>query len=319
MKRVTIVLITFLSVLFLCACGSCKHAFVAANCISPATCTKCGATSGEPLGHLWSEATCTAPAQCERCGQTRGEALGHDWSSETCVKAKECSRCEMREGKPLGHTWMDATCTEPKTCSVCGAVEGKALDHTVAEWEIITAASCTEEGIEAGICTMCNSRVEQTIPKTEHQPSEWKMIVPAKKDAQGHRVKNCTVCGEELENESFTLTPDEIEAEYKAQCKSIGYKELQRNPKNHIGEHIKLSGTIFQVISEAKSALQYSLYFVRAQGDLYLLRINNYSADSRILEDDKITVWGEVEDLFEYKTVRGTANIVPTILVEYFK
>lgn len=319
MNRIAIMVVALLSLVLLNSCGKCEHEFAAANCISPATCTKCGETSGDALGHLWNEATCAAPAQCERCGQTKGAALGHDWLPETCTKAKECSRCGIREGKPLGHTWMDATCTEPKTCSVCGATDGKALGHTVENWKIVKSASCTEEGLEKGVCIVCNSEVEQPIEKTEHRPSEWQIIVPAKKDTPGQRTKNCTVCGEELETESFTLTPEEVEADYKAMCKSISYQELQRNPKDHKGELIKVSGSIFQVISESKSAANYSLYFVQANGNLYLLKIDNYDSDSRILKNDMITIWGEVEDLYEYETVRGDSNIVPTILVEYYK
>lgn len=319
MKRIAVAFTGIVMCMLLSSCGECKHEYSAPNCVSPATCSKCGAVSGEALGHIWNEATCTDPAQCERCGQTRGEALGHDWISASCTEAKKCERCGKSEGNALGHEWMDATCITPKTCSICGKKEGKELGHVVESWDIVTAPSCTEEGVESGICTVCGETVEQPVEKLAHRPSEWKIETSAKKDTPGVRIKTCIVCDARLEKEEYSLTSEEAEREYKSQCKSISYQELQRNPKTYKGNQIKVSGTIFQVISEAKSDQYYSLYFLRANGNLYLLRINNYSSDSRILKDDYLTIWGEVQDLYEYETVIGNSNIVPSILVEYYK
>lgn len=319
MKRIAIPIVGLMMCMLLSACGECKHEYSAPNCVSPATCSKCGAVSGEALGHIWNEATCTAPAQCERCGQTNGVASGHDWIAASCTEAKKCSRCGSSEGNPLGHEWMDATCVSPKVCSVCGEKEGKELGHMVELWEIISEPSCTEEGVESGICTVCSETIEQPVEKLPHTSSEWKIETPAKKDTPGVRVKTCTVCEAQIEKEEYNLTAEEAEREYKSQCKNISYQELQRNPKTYKGNQITVSGSIFQVISEAKSILNYSLYFLRANGNLYLLRIDNYSSDSRILENDYLTIWGEVEDLYEYTTVRGNSNIVPTIRVEYYK
>lgn len=54
-------------------------------------------------GHTWVEATCTEPKTCSVCGATEGEALGHDWSVNTpnYQQAKTCSRCNETQGDPL--------------------------------------------------------------------------------------------------------------------------------------------------------------------------------------------------------------------------
>lgn len=49
-------------------------------------CSMCGTRlSGldliDPLGHDYSDATCTEPATCSRCGATTGVALGHDYQA----------------------------------------------------------------------------------------------------------------------------------------------------------------------------------------------------------------------------------------------
>ncbi|MBO4374808.1 MAG: hypothetical protein J5829_06850 [Lachnospiraceae bacterium] len=54
-------------------------------------------------GHTWVEATCTKPKTCSVCGATEGEALGHEWDENTpnYQQAKTCSRCGQTEGNPL--------------------------------------------------------------------------------------------------------------------------------------------------------------------------------------------------------------------------
>ena len=73
------------------------HVWEAANCTVPATCTRCGATSGSALGHSWNAATCTAPETCSRCGVTSGAALGHNWP--TMEELSYCLRCNYPNGK----------------------------------------------------------------------------------------------------------------------------------------------------------------------------------------------------------------------------
>lgn len=50
----------------------------------------------ETLGHSWQAATCTTPRTCTRCGETDGDALGHDWP--TMDELSYCSRCNEPNG-----------------------------------------------------------------------------------------------------------------------------------------------------------------------------------------------------------------------------
>lgn len=59
--------------------------------------------SGCSCNHEWTEATCTEPKTCSKCGETKGEALGHDENSQeyskidnvnaTITYETKCSRC----------------------------------------------------------------------------------------------------------------------------------------------------------------------------------------------------------------------------------
>ena len=59
------------------------------------TCRVCGYSSTdnyvEATGHSWVAATCTVPDTCSVCGATQGEPLGHDYQNG------ECTRCHEEE------------------------------------------------------------------------------------------------------------------------------------------------------------------------------------------------------------------------------
>ncbi len=57
----------------------------------------------EANGHTWVEATCTEPKTCSVCGETEGEPLGHKWLENTpnLQQPKTCEVCGATEGEPL--------------------------------------------------------------------------------------------------------------------------------------------------------------------------------------------------------------------------
>lgn len=156
MKKWIAVLLVLTMALTMAACG-CEHEFAAATCTAPSTCTLCGETEGEALGHVWMAATCEDPKTCEVCAATEGEAKGHAMVEATCEEAKHCENCNLVEGEALGHTWLEATTDAPQTCEVCGATEG---DRIITDLRFTTAA-------------------------TSHLQGLWKMEVPVNGDMMG--------------------------------------------------------------------------------------------------------------------------------------
>ena len=127
MKRKSLIIsLMIFTLASLTACGH-EHAFSDATCTVPMTCSECGITEGEALGHTWVEATCDTAMTCSMCGITEGEALGHTWVEATCETAKTCSVCGATEGNPLEHSWIEATTEVPKTCELCGLTDGEPL------------------------------------------------------------------------------------------------------------------------------------------------------------------------------------------------
>jgi len=151
------------------------------------TCSVCGdsyvADEVEALGHSWVAATCTAPKTCSVCGETEGDALGHSY--EAVVTEPDCANggyttytCSVcgdsyvaDEVDALGHSWSDATCTAPKTCSVCGETEGEALGHKYDA--VVTAPTCTAKGYTTYTCSACgDSYVADETEMVAHTPAE---------------------------------------------------------------------------------------------------------------------------------------------------
>lgn len=320
MKRKHIILLVMLLALLVLFGCDCTHDWNDANCTQPKNCSICGETKGDPVGHQWEDATCTAPRTCSVCSETKGEALGHSWQDSTCISPQLCTVCAKTEGEALGHAWEKASCTEASTCTTCGLTNGDPLGHTVTDWTIVTESTCTEAGEESGLCTLCNQTVTQNLALKEHTAGSWTVSVAATATSNGIRIQCCTVCETELQSEEFSMSAEELEAQYKAQCEKIAYKSLERTPDQYKGCYVKFTGRVVQVCSEAQSSLYYSTYRVATSGrykNVVLIYVDNYGSGSRILEGDKITFYGKYDGLYTYETVMGSSLSIPSIIVEY--
>jgi len=178
------------------------HDWADATCTAPKTCSVCGATEGEALGHdmvtdaavapTCTETGLTEGSHCSRCdhkvAQESVPATGHTWIDADCDTPKTCSSCGATEGEALGHDWADATCTAPKTCKTCGATEGEALGHKYNS--VVTAPTCTEDGYTTHTCANCGDKYTDTpVDALGHT---------AGAEATCTTAQTCTVCGAEL-------------------------------------------------------------------------------------------------------------------------
>ena len=148
------------------------------------------------------------------------DALGHDCvhhnaKAATCTEKgweayDTCSRCDYttyKETPAKGHSKGDAkkekeaaaTCISDGSydeviyCTVCKAEisrESKttpAAGHSFGDWEIVKEATCTAEGREERVCSVCSAKEAKGIVKLSHKESDWI------KDENNH-WKKCTVC-----------------------------------------------------------------------------------------------------------------------------
>lgn len=209
------------------------HAYEAASCIAPKTCTGCGATIGNALGHNYetktTEPTCTEDGEtvvtCKRCGissSTELKASGHDYKTDTvlatCEKdgktIKTCANCgdeKVTTIKATGHNYetktIAATCIEggktTKTCTACGdkkVTTTGALGH---KYEVTsTKATCTKPGEIVEKCNVCGDKKTTSNKPLGHEYKETGRT-EATCTVDGKIMKACTRCTEKIE-ESIT-------------------------------------------------------------------------------------------------------------------
>ena len=177
-----------------------------------------------PCSHTFAEATCTAPPTCTKCGKTTGEALGHLYTSSdikpTCTEGGytlyTCSRCKGTYQEPAtpatGHSpeekTVPPTCTEEgffgTVCTVCGTVLSEktnivpATGHTLGE-KINVAPTCITEGYTVSVCSVCGAEMGEKsnfVPVTNHTFGEMKTVPPTCVN-EGYTVSICAICEQE--------------------------------------------------------------------------------------------------------------------------
>ena len=262
--------------------------------------------SGCGCKHQWKDATCQAPKTCELCGITEGEPIPHEWLAATCTEPRTCFVCKLTEGEANGHNWENATCIVAETCSVCGETRGDPLGHVLTNTAQTREATCAQIGLIEGTCTRCNKMLTEETPTLAHTPGEWSISVPATYDNNGKKEICCTLCSAVLQEESYELTAEEKELWYKDVCKQLPYKDIARTPSNYIGNRIKITGEVGNVCYETSSKDENSVYLVHTKNnygyyyeDSFFVFVDNYGSNSRILQGDFITFYGEVDGLYD--------------------
>ena len=122
--------------------------------------------------------------------------------------------------------------------------------------------------------------------------------------------------------------PSEVsEADYKASCIPGDYEELSRNPDKHKGEYVTFTGKVMQV----QEVLSTTTILINVtQMDDGGLNLGIYEdpvyctvvipeGESRILQEDMVTVYGEFQGLKSYMTVLGAQNTIPELKISYFE
>lgn len=172
--------------------------------------------------------------------------------------------------------------------------------------------------MKEGVCTRCGEKVQKTTDPKGHEAGEkWKTIQePTDSNRTWIRVKYCERCGEECKRQEKNLTEKEYKSWYKEHCSSIDYKKLARNPGKYEGRRVKFSGRVLQVIEGSKSTTLRVATKGRWDNVVYVTIYG--TPKSRILEYDKISLWGEYTGVYTYKTIFGASVTIPSMTAKYY-
>ncbi|MCC8073975.1 MAG: leucine-rich repeat domain-containing protein [Clostridiales bacterium] len=178
------------------------------------------------------EPTCTEEGTttqvCENCGfvvsETTLAALGHTWTVVETVDNTEtdghiytssvCDTCGETLDEITHVSYVEgyyeytntATCTragiETYTCLVdgCGSVTRSVAskgNHQVDEYTVTAEPTCTTDGSQEGVCTVCGETVTETIAATGHTNEYVESLDNTAEDGHTYDIYLCSVCGEQ--------------------------------------------------------------------------------------------------------------------------
>ena len=198
--------------------------------------------------------------------------------------------------------------------------ESQPIEHIVEEYILEIEPTCTMPGIEKGICVECGEEIEREIPPTEHTPSDPVIEVLATFDTNGLIRQRCLICGTVLSEEEYVPSSDERIELYKAECNTYSYSDIIHDPDNYKGEHAKFTGKVVQLAKEKRQsdgsyACEMRVNVTKGEYGLWndtIYVILRREADSnRIIEDDILTFYGELQGLYSYTAIFGNKITIP--------
>ena len=143
-------------------------------------------------------------------------------------------------------------------------------------------------------------------------------------DDAENTYKRLTVEGDKLRAADKKAEEEEAKKakkDYIAACKTYKYKDIARNPNNYEGKKAKFTGKVIQVQEGTLETVllvdvtkdKYGYY----DDTMYVTYFPSSDYESRILEDDIITIYGELAGIKTYETVLGASVSIPQIDAKY--
>lgn len=130
----------------------------------------------------------------------------------------------------------------------------------------------------------------------------------------------------DTETSSSSIVKKEDRSTYIAKCSSIDYTSLARNPNQYKGTNYKFTGEVIQVMNNDYNVTlrvnvtpkKYSFSNETYYEDTILVSYTYSSSyESKILEDDIVTIYGQSMGTYTYESVLGSPVTVPAINALY--
>lgn len=103
--------------------------------------------------------------------------------------------------------------------------------------------------------------------------------------------------------------------EYILSCENLDYSSVERNPDTYKGTHVKIDGTVVQV---TEGFLNSVTLRVDCDGNTWWVTYTREDGSERILEDDKITCYGECTGVTSYSNAFGVQITIPSMEMKYY-
>lgn len=128
--------------------------------------------------------------------------------------------------------------------------------------------------------------------------------------------------GSEAESKAMELNHFETREEYIASCESFSYKDIARQPDSFIGKRAQFKGQVVQVQEGYGDSVVMRVDVTKGDYGLwddtiYVEYERNAPDEPRVLEDDIVILYGELNGIKTYTTVLGSSLSIPQMKVKY--
>ncbi|MBR4711454.1 MAG: hypothetical protein IKP10_05430 [Clostridia bacterium] len=104
-------------------------------------------------------------------------------------------------------------------------------------------------------------------------------------------------------------------SDYTKACTVVQYTSVERNPEQYKGKKIKVTGKVIQVMESGSNSVV--LRVSESDDKVWYVTYKRANGESRILEDDRVTIYGECSGIVTYTTVWGSSVTVPGVNAVY--
>lgn len=107
--------------------------------------------------------------------------------------------------------------------------------------------------------------------------------------------------------------------DYIADCSTPSYDDVARNPDNYEGRKVKISGSVIQVSESFLNIFDTNSvdFRVETPEGIWYVTYSRPEVESRILEGDYITCYGECDGVTTYISVLGSNVTIPKLIMKY--
>ena len=137
-------------------------------------------------------------------------------------------------------------------------------------------------------------------------------------EAEARRIEAESIAEKEKKEKEESLAAEKAAAEAKEKLgydTGITYDQLARNPENYKGEKIKFTGKVLQVM-ESDYKVEIRLATSKGYNDVIYCTYSPNIVSSRVLEDDRITVYGTSSGTITYQSTLGGKITIPGMHVD---
>lgn len=206
-------------------------------------------------------------------------------------------------------------CTEDRPCATCGKIIEPAKGHSFKSRPIdVIPGDCKTPSIETYECSRCGATETREGKLADHTPGET--VINGR-----NKETICSVCGTVISSEEIPLEED---PEYLiANCTEYTYEQMARNPENVKGELAVVTGEVIQALENGNEyqmrvniTLTGSEYYQYYTDTIFVTYTKN-DGDSRILENDIVTIYGVLNGTVTYTSVLGAEVTLPALDGKY--